>query len=72
MEKITCRICLQVEAVQSVAGEKSSQFVCHQCGEAFEVDHPPKPFHTAARPQSIDLAAIGGTTAVQAARSTNA
>ncbi len=69
MEKITCRICLQVEAVQSVAGERSSQFVCHGCGAVFEIDHAPKPFKTQARPVSISLASVGGTTAIEPARS---
>ncbi len=70
MKKITCQFCLQLEAVLTIQGERSSQFVCQCCGEAFEVDHPPKPFRTQARPQEISLAAIGGTTAMPAARST--
>jgi len=71
-EKVTCRICLQVEAVQSVAGERSSQYTCHGCGAVFEIDHPRKPFTTQARPQRISLPAIAGTSALPAAESQTA
>ncbi len=72
MKKITCQFCLQPEAVRSVAGERSSQYTCHQCGEVFELDHPPREFKTQARPQSIALPAAGGMVSLRTERQVHA
>lgn len=63
--KITCHHCLQPSAIQTIAGERSSQYRCTDCGEVFEADHPPLDRQTSARPQTFTLPAVGGVPAIE-------
>ena len=72
MQKITCRFCLQPEAILTVEGERSSQYRCTDCGEVFEADHALNHHSTQARPQTFALPAVGGIAAIEPVRASHA
>jgi len=65
MKKVTCRFCLLPTATRTVKGELTDLYLCHHCGEGFDLDHPPQAHTTEARPQSFHLAAIGDLAAIE-------
>ncbi len=67
MKKVTCRFCLQPEAILTVKGELADLFLCHFCGQGFDIEHASRPFNTEARPQTFALPAVGDVPGIPAA-----